>query len=121
MHELQLAQVKKLTTLLGSIGVQYKIILPDGEELGTLECKPAKKKQCRGGIYARGETRAYYKPFFDANHANIGDVIEVPYDRFEPAILAGNVYSYAHTLWGKGNSSGQRNDKARCVEVMRLG
>lgn len=121
MHDLQIAQVKKLTTLLDSIGVQYKIILPDGEELGTLECKPIKEKKSRGGRYARGETMAYYKPIFEAADAKLGDIVEVPYYRFEPAVLAANVYSYAHTLWGKGNSSGQRNDKSGCVEVMRIG
>ena len=120
MHELQLNQVKKLTTLLDSIGGKYKVILPDGEELGTLECKPVKEKKSRGSLYARGETAAYYVPFFAAD-IPVGYVVEVPYGRFDKATLAGNIYSYAHTLWGKGNATGQRNDKKGVVEVMRIG
>jgi hypothetical protein len=122
MLDIQKKAIAKLMGVLDGVGARYKIILPDGEEYGELECKPVKDKKCRGGIYARGETAEHYRPFFDAaSPVAVGGVVRIPFDRFEPAVLAGNVYSYAHALWGKGNSYGSRNDAEGVVEVMRVG
>lgn len=118
MLDIQKAAIAKLVAALNGVQAQYKIILPDGTEYGELEVEPVKKKG-HGYLYKRGETAVHYKPFLE--NIPVGGVAVIPYDRFDPATLAANCYSYAWTLWGKGNSMGSRNDKTGMVEVMRLG
>ncbi len=119
LPDFQVATLKKQLAMLDNVGAAYKIILPGGEELGTLECAP--ERQRRKGLYAKGETLAHYGPIILAADVKPGQLVSIPFDRFDPATLASNIGSWALTQWGKGNSTYHRNDKAGAVELMRLG
>jgi hypothetical protein len=119
MLDIQKTAIAKLINALNGAGADYKIILPDGTEYGTLETKPVKPKSSRASPYPRGELAGYIQPFLAGMAA--GDVVVIPYDKYPGTLLAARCYSAAFDSWGKGNVMGSRNDKTQTVEIMRLG
>jgi|688.fasta_scaffold849650_2 hypothetical protein len=122
MLDIQKTAIARLINALNGAGADYKIILPDGTEYGTLETKPVKKakpKSSRASPYPRGELSGYIAPFLSGMVA--GDVMVIPYDKYPGTLLAARCYSAGFDAWGKGNCMGSRNDKTKTVEIMRLG
>jgi hypothetical protein len=122
MLDIQKTAIAKLINALDGAGADYKIILPDGTEYGTLETKPVKVKKPKGSRaspYPRGELAGYIQPFLAGMAA--GDVVVIPYDKYPGPLLAMRCHSAAFDSWGKGNVMGSRNDKTKTVEIMRLG
>ena len=122
MFDIQKTAIAKLIKALDGAGADYKIILPDGTEYGTLETKPAKatkSKGTRASPYPRGELHNYVQPFLADMAA--GDVMVIPYDKYPGPLLAARCYSAGFDAWGKGNVMGRRNDQTKTVEIMRLG
>ena len=122
MLNIQKTAIAKLINALNGAGANYKIILPDGTEYGTLETKPVKKtkpKSSRASPYPRGELAGYIQPFLA--DVPVGGVASIPYDKYPGTLLAARGYSAAFDSWGKGNVMGSRNDKTQTVEIMRLG
>ena len=119
MFDIQKTAIAKLIKALDGAGANYKIILPDGTEYGTLETKPVKPKSSRASPYPRGELAGYIAPFFA--DVPVGGVMAIPYDKYPGALLAPRCYSAGFDSWGKGNCMGSRNDKTKTVEIMRLG
>jgi len=122
MLDIQKTAIARLINALEGAKANYKIILPDGTEYGTLETKPVKTvkpKGSRASPYPRGELHSYVTPFLA--DMNVGDVMVIPYGKYPGPLLATCCYSTAFSLWGKGNCMGSRNDKTKTVEIMRLG
>ena len=122
MLNIQKTAIAKLINALNGAGANYKIILPDGTEYGTLETKPVKKtkpKSSRASPYPRGELAGYIQPFLA--DVPVGGVASIPYDKYPGPLLAMRCHSAAFDSWGKGNVMGTRNDKTKTVEVMRIG
>jgi hypothetical protein len=106
MLDIQKTAIEKLVNVLVAVKAEFKIILPDGTEYGELMVqtkRKAKGNRHRGYIYKRGETKSYYEPL--VRDLAIGDAVLIPYDRFDPVILTGNVGSWAGDVWGAGNYS----------------
>jgi len=122
MLDIQKTAIAKLIKALDGAGANYKIILPDGTEYGTLETKPVKKtkpKGTRASPYPRGELHNYVQPFLA--DVPVGGVAVIPYDKYPGPLLAARCHSAGFDSWGKGNVMGSRNDKTKTVEIMRLG
>ena len=122
MFDIQKTAIAKLINALNGAGADYKIILPDGTEYGTLETKPVKKtkpKSSRASPYPRGELHNYVQPFLA--DIPVGGVAVIPYDKYPGPLLAARCHSAGFDSWGKGNVMGSRNDKTKVVEIMRLG
>jgi hypothetical protein len=106
MLDIQKTTIEKLVNVLIAVKAEFKIILPDGSEYGELAAqtkRKAKDNRHRGYIYKRGETKAYYEPL--VRDLGVGDAVLVPYDRFDPTVLSGNIGSWAGDTWGPGNYS----------------
>ena len=107
MLDIQKVTIEKLVSVLIAVKAEFKIILPDGSEYGALEAKTAVKsprgRTLRGYVYKRGETKAYYEPLI--RDLAVGDAVLIPFDRFDPTVLTGNIGSYAGDTWGAGNYS----------------
>jgi len=106
MLDIQKTAIEKLVNVLISVKAEFKIILPDGSEYGELMVQTKRKardNRHRGYVYKRGETKSYYEPL--VRDLGAGDAVLVPYDRFDPTILSGNIGSYAGDTWGPGNYS----------------
>ena len=121
MLDIQKTAIARLINALNGAGADYKIILPDGTEYGTLETKLVKVKKAamRASPYPRGELSAYVRPFLVGTP--VGGVASVPFGKYESTYLATCAYREAFGAWGKGNCMGTRNDKTQTVEIMRLG
>jgi len=120
--DIQKIAILRLINALNGAGADYKIILPDGTEYGTLETKPVKKakpKSSRASPYPRGELSGYIAPFLA--DLPVGGVTTIPYDKYPGTLLAARCYSAGFDSWGKGNCMGSRNDKEKVIEIMRLG
>lgn len=106
MLDIQKTTIAKLVNVLLAVKADFKIILPDGTEYGNLEVKvqeQPKERTRRGYIYKRGETNAYYEPLI--RNLGVGEAVLIPFDRFDPTVLTGNIGSRAGDMWGAGNYS----------------
>lgn len=120
MLDIQKSAISKLVTVLESVDAQYKIILPDGTEMGELITINRKASTSKNYVpYGLGVTRAYFMPFLD--NLAVGGVVEVPFGGFHGATLSSNISAAAVHMWGKGNAMTHKNDATQVVEVMRLG
>ena len=106
--------------LLDAVRAQYKVILPTGEEYGVLEIKPKEEPKVvkrRPGKYPHGELTAHATPFLQG--VVVGDVAQVPIDKYDPEILRGSVASNVCMMWGRGNF--RTGITATHIEVLRVG
>ena len=106
-----------------SLGVQYKIIAPDGTEYGTLVAfvPTPKKEQTRKRAphkYPRNALRDYVTPYLYTMVP--GDEVFIPFGAFDVEALQSTVASRAFHMWGAGNYVTSR-DLTRCgVSLLRV-
>lgn len=118
MLEVQKIAFTRLISVLSSIKAEYKIILPDGTEYGTLEVsKKGADKPAKVRLYPHGDRSNYMNAILGG--MSPGDVISIPTDVYPIEILAQAAATQAHRLWGKGNSICRRSSDKTSVEVMR--
>lgn len=109
--------VKELTTKLNAVKAEYKIILPDGTELGNLEVVK------RGGV-KRGPRTADYHAIYNIylEDMEIGDVCEIDPSRYEVdgTKLASAVGVAMIRKWGAGSGTVMFNKTTGNVEFLRI-
>lgn len=103
-----------------SLGVQYKIIAPDGKEYGTLVAfAPVPKKEPkRKPRYQRNALRNYVSGFMKAMMP--GDEVFVSVGDFDIESLQSSVASFAFVTWGAGNYVTARDLIRNGVTVLRV-
>ena len=118
MHEVQkMALAKALKTLDSLKDVIGYAVEVDGSVVGNRELKPYKEKGGKRNFrYERGETRRYYMPMLAK--AKIGDVIEIPFGKFDPGVLCSNVSAACSHMYGKGNTTVFNNKAKGVLEVL---
>ena len=114
MKDLQRKELNRVLMFIDSIGCKYKIITDDGEEFGTLEVAPIKKKKPL--TYAYGEISNWYRPYVDLT-AGVGIVQEIPLGKFEAETIRGGLCSWLSKQWGKDTYITSITDTH--VELMR--
>lgn len=120
LHPMQRAMVDRITTALKNMGCHYAIMLPGGELLSNMPDEPEHKKGKRAPMkYPRGSVRNYFKPMLE--NAKPGDVVCIPYDRFDRNDLQSNIASYLTAEWGPKSYQTRLDDTNKCVEVFRTG
>lgn len=108
--------VRNLTTLQKRGFVKFKVIAED-EEYGDLEVVKEKKRTRSSSAYPIGTVRDYVLPFVkDLRHDAI---VSIPFSKFDPESLRGNVCSWCTTAWGKGTYTSTVNHAAQTVEIYR--
>jgi hypothetical protein len=116
MLDVQRNTIQTLTKLLDKWEIPYKILMPDGQELGTL---PIDRKPKRGArLHPMGTYRDYFLLFVKDMKA--GDVVEIPCGQFDLVPLRGAVAAWAVGNWGKGSATTHINSEKQTVEVLRL-
>jgi hypothetical protein len=108
--------IKALGALEKGTDVRWSINV-DGETYGNAELAVFKLSS-RTYKYKRGETRSYYQPFLDK--LEVGDITEIPFNGFVPAILTSNIGGTCWKMWGTGSYTVIRLDTKGVVQVMRL-
>lgn len=116
MLDIQMKHIKSWTAVLDKWGAQYKIVMPDGTEFGTLDVVVKKRKRT-AGPHPYGTLQAYFKPLLE--DMTLGDVVVVPFDAFEGERLRSAISAWGAVCWGKGSCSTYINREEQTVEVMR--
>lgn len=125
MSSTQAIALERALAMLNASGAEYIVRMPDGAEyqrgeLRLAEPKPVREKDPnkpkKGSKYGWGTLTNYITPLLSA--MNPGDVVVVPFDRFEPIDLGRAVTSTASRLWG--NSSYISSRTAAGIEVLRV-
>jgi len=98
MLELQRKALNQAIMILDKLNARYFIEYA-GEKFGELEILEIKPKRER--LYARGALKDYITPYL--TEMEEGQVICVPYDRFQRDHLHSALCSHAHRLFGTGN------------------
>lgn len=118
MHDIQMRSIQQWATMMDKWGIQYKLVLPDGQELGALEVvKPKLKSKRKVSPFPVNTLRDYFLPFIGTLQA--GDVVTVPFSQFEGERLRGAISAWATAHWGKGTCTTYLNHAAGHVEVLR--
>jgi hypothetical protein len=117
MHDIQMRSIQQWAAMMNKWGIQYKLVLPDGQEFGTLEVVKPKSKGRRASPFPVNTLRDYFLPFIGTLQA--GDVVTVPFSQFEGERLRGAISAWAITHWGKGTCTTYLNHDAGHVEVLR--
>lgn len=112
--------LKKALTLLAATGAQYKVIMPDGAEHGTLVVKKGSVKKAGGKRrpikYPMGSVIGYARPYFEG--MKVGDVVTIPAGEFDIKIIRGSVASTLSNLWGNGGHVSSLNGNG--LEILRV-
>lgn len=104
-----------------NLGVQYKIIAPDGAEYGTLvavQPTPEKERKRQPPKYERNALRNHVLGFIGT--MNPGDEVFVPVGDFDVKAVQSSLSSRAGTLWGEGNYLTSRDSKRSGVTILRV-
>lgn len=104
-----------------SLGVQYKIIAPDGKEYGTLVVAvpaPEKVRKRAPSKYPFNALKNYVMPFLDP--MGPGDQVFIPVGDFDLKTVQSSVSSRAHKKWGSGNYLTTRDALRNGVEILRV-
>tara|TARA_R110000822_G_scaffold44823_1_gene120160 strand:+ start:200 stop:559 length:360 start_codon:yes stop_codon:yes gene_type:complete len=98
MKDLQRKELNRVLMFIDSLGCKYKILADDGEEFGTLELAPIRKK--KPSIYVHGEIARWYRPHVDLD-VGVGVVQEIPLGKFHGETIRGGMCSWLTKVWGK--------------------
>ena len=104
-----------------SLGVQYKIIAPDGKEYGTLVVAapvPEKVRKRAPHKYPHNALRDYVLGYITT--MGPGDEVIIPVGDFDLKSLQSSVSSRAGQMWGAGNYLTTRDTMRNSIEVLRV-
>lgn len=117
MSQVQEQALKRVFAVLNSLKCEYAIVDPWGNKHGNLELAgPEDKKTPRK--YPHGERSNFVKQFLE--NMAIGDVAEIPFDKYEPIEIQTSAISAAHKIWGAGSVTTATVKSKNAIELMRV-
>jgi hypothetical protein len=111
------AVFKKALAVISASGAQFKIIMPGGEEFGTLVVEQERKVK-RRRLHSWGALRDHIGPHLDALMP--GGYAEIPAGPFELHVVSKAASSRGVAKWGNGSVVVAQNPERKVVEVLRL-
>lgn len=109
--------LKRAIALLEGMKCSYAIIDPLGNKHGLLAVKePAIRSG--GRKHPHGERSTYVRTFISS--MKVGDVVNVPFGKFDALDVQSSSTSAAHKMWGKGSVTTTINRPKQLVELMRI-
>jgi hypothetical protein len=117
MSQIQEQALKRAIAMLEGMKCSYAIIDPLGNKHGLL---PVKEPAVRSGgrKHPHGERSTHVRAFVTG--LEIGDVVDVPFGKFDALDVQSSSTSAAHKLWGKGSVTTTINRPKSVVEIMRI-
>ena len=108
---------KAIAILHATPKVQFVIVAPDGTQYvrGNLQFRQRKKRPSK---HPFGTLMLHYKPYL--KNLNVGEVAEIPFDKFEFKSLRSAISAYCCTNWGKGAAITSISDDKKYLEVFRV-
>ena len=115
------AIVERSIIALRASKAKFIIVMPDGETIveGDLKLEePKLKRRRQKSDFPIGALTAHYMPYLQ--NMRPGDMVEVPYGSFPPAILAGSISSRVCQMWGRKTTMTAQNAEKKVIEVLRF-
>jgi len=108
---------KALAILQAIPDVKFLVVMPDGKEYakGNLQSMKGKRGPPK---HPFGSARFHYKPYLA--DLQIGNLIEIPYEKFDVQSLRSGISAHCCTIWGKGSAITAVNRSKKCIEVLRM-
>lgn len=111
--------LSRLIRYLSGLRAEYKVILPDGREFGSLVVvKPPVRAKRQSPTHPIGTIKAYLMPYLAV--MQIGDTVQIPQSVFTLHQLQSGACQYATDLWGDDAVVTQQRPTEGCVEVLRV-
>jgi hypothetical protein len=107
--------LKRALAMLNAIGATYAVVEENGTKHGTLEVAETKKRSSK---YKHGELSGYAMKWMVG--MKVGDVKEVPFDKYTGEELRSATVSWACYHWGTGTVTTATNKDKKVVEVLRI-
>lgn len=117
MSQIQEQALKRAIAMLEGMKCSYAIIDPLGNKHGLLAVKePIVRSGSRKHPHGERSThvRTYITPMM------IGDVVSVPFGKYDAIDVQSSSTSAAHKMWGKGSVTTTINRAKQVVEIMRI-
>jgi hypothetical protein len=110
---------KAIVILQAMPAVKFVIVLPDGATItqGDLQLQKTKQRT-RNFKYPVGSVCQYYKPY--VADLQVGQMVEIPFDKFDPEPLRSGIASHCSKFWGNGSAMTAINRSKKCVELLRV-
>ena len=120
MLEVQEKKLKQAIDMLELLGLQFKVIRPDGFEYGELEVKPPKPdpKITKLPQYPRGKTRTFFLPIVKGMKA--GQTCVLDCQSYDCRVIARDVGAYTANHFGAGSVSCLTNRDRNIVQIFAL-
>ena len=117
MSQIQEQALKRAIAMLEGMKCAYAIIDPLGNKHGLL---PVKEPSTRTGgrNHPHGERAEYIRTFI--SKMNVGDVVDVPFGKYDALEVQSSSVSTAHRLWGRGSTATTMNRPRGVLEIMRI-
>ena len=110
---------QKALAVIKASGAEFRIILPSGEQFGTLAvAAPQPEKKRRKLRHPYGALKAHYMPFVGDIKPN--ECRDVPWGAFLPGPLMSGISAWGCHEWGNGKIVVATNKAKKCIEVMRV-
>jgi hypothetical protein len=117
MSNIQEVVLKRAIAMLEGLKCSYAIIDPLGNKHGLLAVKePTVRSSVRK--HPHGERANYIRAYTSA--MMVGNVVEVPFGKFDALDLQSSSSAAAHKMWGKGSITTTINRTNGVLEIMRI-
>ena len=120
MLEVQERKLKQALDILELLGLEFKVIRPDGFEYGDLEVKVVRSETTKAGLprYKFGETRNFFKAELVTMKA--GDAKVIDCKEYDPRVIARDISSWGCQNIGTGSVSTLADREGNTVQVLAL-
>ena len=108
---------RAIATLVANPSCKFVIVLPDGTKYTQGNLKIVEHSQ-RNLTHPFGTKSKYYKPYLENLQA--GELIEIPFNQFDPASLRSGITAHCCENWGKESVTTAINREKNCIEILRL-
>lgn len=117
MSQIQEQALKRAIAVLDAMKCSYAIIDPLGNKHGLLAVKEPTVRN-GGRVHPHGERSSYVRSFLSS--MQVGDVIDVPFGKYDALDVQSSSTSASHKMWGKGSVTTTINRPKAVVEIMRI-
>ena len=117
MSQIQENTFKRAIVLLDSMKCVYAIMDPLGNKHGTLNVNETKKIK-RLPKHPHGQRSDYIRKYLAS--MLVGDVVQIPFDKFGWPDIQTSVGSIANRIWGRGSATSTMVQANKVVEVLRI-
>jgi len=120
MLEVQENKLKQAIDILELLGLEFKVIRPDGFEYGKLEVKPPKPapKITKLPQYPRGKVRSFFLPFLE--NMDAGDAKVIDCKAYDSRVISRDISSYSVNTFGPGSISCYTDRDQNKVQILAL-